>query len=212
MEGNMQGVLDVAKEMGSDVLELFNEGMEYVPYLGRVMQTVKFNRLKRRIEENSQQLLRISQLASSNILAEEYIKQRIFPIVLGEMIEEHEGAKINLLLNGFENVFINENKNESIVINYFDTLRNLRYEDIMRFYYLMGINDTYNNPHILSEEAAFILSIDKKLERYELVRRIHRKTAPNGEPIMVEPTYVENTAYGLRFLSFISLNEEKVAE
>ncbi|EMN7731511.1 hypothetical protein WB980_004917 [Bacillus cereus] len=209
--GNMQGVLTVAEEMGSDVLELFSESMEYVPYLGRFIQTVKFNRLQRRMEENSLQLKRISQLASSSTLAEDYIKKRIFPIVLGDMIEEHESAKINLLLNGFENVFINEKKDESIVINYYDTLRNLRYEDIMRFYYLMGITDTYNNPHILSEEAAFILSIDNKLERYELVR-VHRKLGLHGEPITVKPSNVEKTAYGMKFFSFISLDEENVAE
>ncbi|ASI83608.1 hypothetical protein FORC48_2522 [Bacillus cereus] len=206
----MQEIMSVAKEFGLD--SLVDVGMDLMPYVSNFRNMVKFNRLERRMKEHSDQLKVIGQLSKSSSLAPDYITERIFPIVLADLIEEHEDAKISLLLNGFENVFINENKNESIVINYYDTLRNLRYEDIMRFYYLMGINDTYNNPHILSEEAAFILSIDKKLERYELVRRIHRKTAPNGEPIMVEPTYVENTAFGLRFLSFISLNEEKVAE
>ncbi|WP_179953546.1 hypothetical protein [Bacillus sp. AY1-10] len=208
---NMQSVLSVAKEMGGDVLDLFSEGMDYMPHIGRFVQTVKFNRLQRRMEENSLQLQRISQLASSSILAEEYIKQRIFPIVLGEMIEEHEDAKINLLLNGFENVFIEEKENESMVINYFDVISRLRYKDIKRLLYIAGITESFE-PHIQeSEEEAFIWSIDNKLEINGLVVVVKSLAMINGDNIKpVVPENIKITPFGKEFLNFIQI--KKLAE
>lgn len=69
---------------------------------------------------------RIDNLFASEKLGKDYIQERVGPIVLSDLIEEHEDAKILYLLQGFENVFINECKNESLVINYFDTLRRPR--------------------------------------------------------------------------------------
>jgi len=208
---NMQSILSVAEEMGGGVLDLFSEGMDYVPYLGRLVQTVKFNRLQRRMEENSLQLQRISQLASSSILAEEYIKQRIFPIVLGEMIEEHEDAKINLLLNGFENVFIEEKDNESMVINYFDVISRLRYKDIKRLLFIAGITEAFEQHIQESEEEAFVWSVDNKLETNGLVVVVKSIAMMNGDNIKpVVPEKIKITPFGKEFLNFIQI--KKLAE
>ncbi|PFE56030.1 hypothetical protein CN318_12365 [Bacillus cereus] len=211
-EIGLQSILSAAKEIGSGVYSLFNTGLELTPYLGRMVQTVKFNRLSRRMDENSLQLNRIGQMSRESLLAEEYITQRIFPIVLADLIEEHEDAKFNLVLNGFENVFIEENGNESVVINYFDTLRNLRYKDVKRILYLSGTIDDFPQHDLDGEEEDFIWSIDNKLERQGLVvvERTFEMYAGRGiKPGDRESVHL--TPFGMRFLKFIQLSNKQVA-
>ncbi|PFA26063.1 hypothetical protein [Bacillus thuringiensis] len=210
MKGNgMQEIMNVAKEIGMD--SLVDVGMDLMPYVSNFRNMVKFNRLERRMKEHSDQLKVIGQLSKSSTLAANYISERIFPIVLADLIEEHEDAKIKLILNGFENVFIEEKSEESIVINYYDTLRNLRYKDVRRLLDLVGETGTYEIPLINTEEAAFISSIDVKLERYGLIE-LHRVGIGNGEYETNYPGNIKQTHYGYRFLQFIMSNEEKVAE
>ncbi|PFS09626.1 hypothetical protein COK55_27105 [Bacillus cereus] len=217
-DNNTQGVLAVAKEFGLE--GLVSVGLDFIPFLSSFNNMRKFNRLERRMKESSAQLNRISQLSHNSALAEEYISQRIFPIVLTDLIEEHEDAKISLILTGFENVFIEEKIEESIVINYFDTLRNLRYKDIKRFLYLVGEIESYSLPIIDSEEEAFISNVDLKLERNGLITiqqvvSFDLKAIQAHEPARYEtnhPANVRITPYGSRFLKFILSNEEIVAE
>ncbi|MCU5426987.1 hypothetical protein OCA13_05605 [Bacillus cereus] len=208
-ENNTQGVLAIAKEFGLD--GLVSVGMDYIPFFSAFNNMRKFNRLERRMKEHSSQLKKISQLSHASTLAADYISERIFPIVLADLIEDHEDAKITLILNGFENVFIEEKSEESIVINYYDTLRNLRYKDVRRLLDLVGETGTYEIPLINTEEAAVISSIDVKLERYGLIE-MHRVGIGDGEYETNYPGNVKQTHYGYRFLQFIMSNEKKVAE
>src|SRR5690554_5027469 len=123
MNKEFEIVLTAAKKVSAGMGELVEFGLEYVPFLGKALSFLKIRRLEKRIIEHTQQLSRISKLNASSSMSVEYIQERIFPIVLENLIEEHEDAKINLILNGFENVFIEEKTNESVVINFFDTLR-----------------------------------------------------------------------------------------
>ncbi|OUB10633.1 hypothetical protein BK708_30270 [Bacillus thuringiensis serovar yunnanensis] len=205
----MQEIMSVAKELGMD--SLVDVGMDLMPYVSNFRNMVKFNRLERRMREHNDQLKVIGQLSKSSTLAANYISERIFPIVLADLIEEHEDAKIKLILNGFENVFVEEKSEESIVINYYDTLRNLRYKDVRRLLDLVGETGTFEIPLINTEEAAFISSIDVKLERYGLIE-LHRVAIGNGEYETNYPGNIKRTHYSYRFLQFIMSNEEKVAE
>ncbi|NLM11340.1 MAG: hypothetical protein GX213_11305 [Clostridiaceae bacterium] len=123
--------------------DMFKTSLQLVPNLTNIYQTIKIQRLQRRLKDNENKLKRISSLCSDSILSEKYITERIFPVVLSDLIEEHEEAKIELILNGFENVFIDEKHEESVVINLFDTLRTLRYIDIKRLLYLANEIDDY---------------------------------------------------------------------
>src|SRR5690606_20845225 len=97
--------------------EVIENTIDYVPYISRVIQTMKINRLILRFKEHDKKINRIASLAADSILSAEYINQRIFPIIFSDLYEEHEDAKVNLILNGFENVFIEQNTNESVIIN-----------------------------------------------------------------------------------------------
>jgi hypothetical protein len=196
-------LITVADHIDPNLGMLIEHGIEFVPYLSKVYNFVKFNRLARRVEQHSDQLKRISQLSAETSLPAAYIQERIFPIVFADLLEEHEDAKINLILTGFENVFIEENSNESIVINYFDTLRSLRYADIKRLLYLSGLTDSFPMYSLESEEYAHLRSIDAKLENLNLVGFKKKFGEFSGEEYEVRKEEVKTKRYGKRFLKFI---------
>ncbi|MEC0211366.1 hypothetical protein P4H70_20715 [Paenibacillus ehimensis] len=185
-----------------DMVEL---GLNYVPYIGKLLMHVKLNRFERRLKENEEQIERIGRLASSSVLSSEYISERIFPIVLSDLIEEHEDAKINLILTGYENVFINEKNEESLVIHYFDTLRNLRYADIRRFFYLSQLS-VEDLPELNEEMLGITRSIDKKLMNLNLIKEGGIRIG-QFEGMEYDNTYktVDLTLFGRNFLDWITI-------
>lgn len=204
----MENLLNSVEKISPGFSKLLEQGMDFVPYIGRMYTNIKINRLQRRLNEHDEKLKKISMLSSYSKLSNEYITERIFPIVLGDLIEEHEDAKILLILNGFENVFIEENSQESVVISYFDTLRSLRYADVVRLLYLAGRKDSYPLPIIESDEHALIRNIDAKLKSLGLIGDISgfRFDASDKEEDTNKDDIIINL-YCKKFLDFISDKE-----
>jgi hypothetical protein len=202
-------LIDSAKDLdfGKELISIVDFGIDLAPYIGQLNQSRKINRAERRFREHAGQLSRIGQLFSSSILSEEFIQEKIGPIVLSDLIEEHEDAKIHYILNGFENVFIDENTNEGMIINYFDTLRSLRYEDIKKLYYYAAIIDeTTANVKKNSPEESFFQQIYTKLERLYLIKSASTwEVLEEGAAVLdEEQRKTELTLYGLDFVRFIS--------
>ncbi|MEY9866628.1 hypothetical protein ABIE66_002007 [Peribacillus sp. B2I2] len=204
MKKGLEVILDTALKIHPALPQIIEIGLELSPYLGSAWQSYKMYRLENRVQEHSEQLERISVLYSNTSLSEKYIQERIAPIVLSDLIEEHEDAKINYILHGFENVFINEKENESLVINYFDTLRNLRYEDVKRFFYF--IDEMISEPiHSNgSEEQALQRSIDGKLKNLGLLKIKAKWGGFEGHDINNTREDARLTLYGEKFADFIS--------
>jgi hypothetical protein len=198
----------VGLESDSAFIDLLETGISLAPYLGKMLQMVKINRLERRFKEHDEQLKRIAKLNANSALSSDYAKERIFPIVFEDLIEEHEDAKINLILNGFENVFIEENSNESLVINYYDTLRELRYSDIKRLLYLTGHIESYPLHPVDSDDSAMVRNIDAKLERLNLIARPIKVGQFTGGEFDTVKSEVKQTMYVSRFLNFILEKEQ----
>lgn len=207
MSDNFNDVIHSASGISESFGEIVESGLDYVPYLGKLLQTVKINRLIRRFNEHSRKLENIGRLSSDTVLGAEYIRERIFPIVFSDLFEEHEDAKVNLILTGFENVFIEENSYESLVINYYDTLRSLRYADIKRLYYFSNITKEYPFALIESDEHVLQRNIDKKLESIGLIL-IEKTWNDFGDETDTNKDRVKITLYGDRFLRFILEKEE----
>lgn len=163
-------VIETAENIHPGLPDIIEYGMDCAPYLGSILQTRKINRFARRLNEHNDQLIRISKLYSESLLTDNFVQERISPIVLSDLIEEHEDSKINLILNGYENVFIENNTNESVIINYFDTLRNLRYADLKRFLYFANKITDYPDYPDSSHEKALTRMIDGKLEISGLIK------------------------------------------
>jgi hypothetical protein len=203
-EGKIQELIQAASDINPAFGDLLEAGLEYMPYLGNLLQTIKFNRLKGRLDENSSKLESIGKLASETRLSLQYINERIFPIVLSDIYEEHEDAKVILIFNGFENVFIDEKSEESVVINYFDTLRSLRYVDIKRFFYLAGLMESYPLYSLDSEEQALIRNIDRKLNSLGILTIKTKIGEFQGMEFDNNPDDAVLTLYGRKFLEFMT--------
>lgn len=194
--------------IGLNFTMILEAGFELAPYLSKFLQTKKINRLNTRLNNHIDQLKRIDKLFSNAKISSEFIQEKIGPIVLSDLIEEHEEAKMVYLLNGFENVFINENTNESLIINYYDTLRELRYEDIRRLYYYAAITDELpldkemNNELIIMQKQIY-----SKLERLYIVKsaKTYASIQYGSEELNDDERRVELTTYGANFVKFISL-------
>ncbi|WP_339169066.1 hypothetical protein MKX75_07380 [Paenibacillus sp. FSL R5-0341] len=183
--------------------QILENGIDFVPYIGKLIQTVKINRLIRRFKEHDKKINFISHLAADSVLSSEYISQRIFPIIFSDLFEEHEDAKINLILNGFENVFIEENKNESVIINFYDMLRNLRYLDLKRLFYLAGLTEETITFVQESDVHGLIRNIDRRLENNGLLN-IKKTWKDIGDSDSdKDRDDVEISLYGNKFLKFI---------
>ena len=189
--------------------ETIGIAMEYAPYIGGVLRVRKLNRMETRIQEHQEQLNTISVLCGYSKLSREYINEKIAPIVFSDILEEHEDAKINLILNGFQNVFLDEKNNESMIINYLDTLRELRYEDIKRLFYLVGRIEAYPLREFDSEEYAHLRYMDMKLEKMGLIFIQKRVGEFSGEEYEIHRDKVKISKYGSRFLEFICEKEEQ---
>lgn len=201
-------LLEVTKEqVGDEATTLFEYALDLAPYIGKFLQARKIWRAENRIREHSDQLKEIQKFYSSGLLSQKFIQERVGPIFLGDFIEEHEDAKIVYILNGVENIFISNNTDESLIIYYDDTLRELRYEDIRKLYYYSAItDDPFSNITLNSPRAALSQQIYIKLEKLYLIKSAKTYNALQHGPEMLseEDRRVELTDYGKEFIKFIS--------
>lgn len=199
-------ILNLSREISPTLSNLIEKSIDFVPYIGSILQNAKMHRLSKRLLKHEEKLNIIAYLVTESNLSQSFINERVFPIVLSDLIEEHEDAKINLILNGFINVFIDNQSKESIILNYFDTLRSLRYSDVLRFYYLADIISTYKLPIVGSEEHALIRNIDRKLQSLGLIgyKRYGAQLGFIDEEEETNKDKVIIYLYGKKFLNFIS--------
>ncbi len=196
------------EDIHPELVNSLEVGFEFIPYIGKLITHRKLNRLTRRLNEHREQLYKIAELHSSEVLSADYINERISPIVLESLIEEHEDAKIQFILNGFENVFIEEKTMESMVINYYDTLKNLRYLDLKRLASLTSKTKEYNYAGI--EEKAVTLNIDMKLLNQGLLGMMSRGIQFGG-PVLEKHLTRDSVilySYGESFIKFINLHND----
>jgi hypothetical protein len=171
------------------------------------IQSFKIQRLYTRLNEHEEKCTKIFKLCSDAIHAnkgmEQFLEEKIFPIVLSDLIEEHEDAKINFILNGFENIAIETNPKESLIYAFYDILRSLRYEEVKLLFYYTYFYEGYKKP-----EKGFEQYIYNKLERLNLIQSrmtwdVLEMGAANIEDEQKQPHLTE---FGKMFVGFISEN------
>lgn len=205
--GFLGTALERVKNISPELASVMGTAAEFIPYAGKVLSMIKVERLSKRVKDHSKHLKKIAQLNSSSNMSSDYITERVFPIVLEGLIEEHEDAKINYILTGFENVFIDEKTNESMVINYFDTLRDLRYMDLKRLFYLIDISEEFDFYQQGEEESSVTRNIDKKLENMGLIGKNNFAIWGGNVDPMLRKEDVQIQPYGKSFVRFITNNE-----
>ncbi|MEJ8303120.1 hypothetical protein [Saccharibacillus sacchari] len=200
-------IIDTGTKINNYFGGMLETTIEYAPYIGRMVQTVKINRVVRRMKEHENKIDKIAKLAADSLLTSEYISERIFPIIFCDLFEEHEEAKINLILNGFENVFIEENSNESVIINFYDTLRTLRYFDLKRLFYFANTIDETINYSEDSDVHAMTRSVNKKLENMGLINVSKTWNDLDSGDSDKDREDIKISLYGQSFLNFIKESE-----
>ena len=198
----------ITKYTGEGFFALFKTSCEYMPYINQIISNRKSNRLERRVQENSSRLKTLTNLAGTCKLSEEFIQDKIGPIVFLDFIEEHEDAKIHYILTGFQNVFLEEKSKESIIYNYFDTLRGLRYADLRRLLYHAELDQMYPSSEELEETevVTFTKSVDIKLRNLHLIEIPATFGSLNGKtPDIFDKERKYNlSSYGNQFIKFIT--------
>ncbi|MET3689593.1 hypothetical protein ABIC37_005143 [Priestia megaterium] len=203
----------ISNNIGESLANTFGVASDLIPFgsvITNILSTRKFNRLKRRLDENELLLMDISYLVGRSKLAKEFIDEKIAPLVLTSLIEEHEDAKIVYLLNGFRNVFIDENISESMFYNYIDTLNSLRYADLKRLNYFAELDTPYDGDiyFLGSEYEVYLRSIDSKLSNLYLIDIMGRYGGLSGPRLENSLENVRLSPYGVNFLKFVNSDED----
>ncbi|WP_429845317.1 hypothetical protein [Brevibacillus sp. FIR094] len=202
----------IGVDEGTELYELIEAGFSLAPYIGKVMQYIKMKRFEQRLQEHESAIQCIESLLHYTKLPHDFIKERIFPIVLEDLLEEHEDNKIKYILNGFQNVLLEDLGEEDIVLAYFDTLRNLRYADVRRLAYYADVDEYYPDTMYFlgSQFDGLAKYIDSKLNNLFLIM-IHKTWgAIGGDEQELSKEQVKLSNYGEHFMEFITVNEDNV--
>ncbi|MGH0593621.1 hypothetical protein ACQVPY_15185 [Bacillus pretiosus] len=97
--------------------------------------------MKKRLEDHQERIIAIEdKIQRLDKTFNEFLKEKAFPIILEDIMNDAQDEKVNFLLNGFENIIDQEIKDENRIIAYCDVLRELRVDDIKK---LLTYTDTY---------------------------------------------------------------------
>jgi hypothetical protein len=196
---------DLSEYIDEDTMEILGIALEYTPIVKDFLNARKVNRAVRRIEKNCNQITKLNALNGLTKNSIEFYAEKVLPIVLEDFYNEHEDAKIYYLLNGVYNIILEEQKNESVIYSYLETLRNLHYSDIRRLLYCAGIDrdDYFSRP----EMNPLLKKTENKLEKEGLLILPISNLIP--QHIMYFQTDIglndiRVTEYGANFLNFIN--------
>jgi bifunctional DNA-binding transcriptional regulator/antitoxin component of YhaV-PrlF toxin-antitoxin module len=117
---------------GSQLEFIFESVSQVAPYVGKVITAYKIHRLEKRFKEHETRIKNIQQKIewlSPELI--EFVKGRVFPFVLEDLLNEAQDQKVEFILNGFEVVIEKEFTEEDKIISYFDILRQLRVDELM---------------------------------------------------------------------------------
>ncbi|TRY27437.1 hypothetical protein FOI68_03515 [Brevibacillus sp. LEMMJ03] len=209
---DLKAILEsVGIEEGTILYEVFEAGVFLAPYIGKAFQFQKFRRLEKRLQEHEHLLKQIEGSLSKPNIDIDFIKERVFPIVFEDLLEEHDDMKIQYILNGFKSVLDGPIYDEERILAYFDTLRGLRYLDIRRLGYFAGLDEIYPEGFyfIGSEMDALVNYADSKLANLSLIYVMRTWGYIGGEGQELSRENVKLSPYGEYFIKFISNVEDE---
>lgn len=200
-------------EEGSSLHQLIDSSMELVPTLGRLYNAIKMNRLQKRVNHHEKRLSKLSSAMynSNNNLINEFIRNKAFPIVLDELLSEHEEEKIDFVLNGLEYTYKNQITEEGKLLVYYDVLRELRVDELKQ---LVRYTDHYKQ-YWGNEILIFLTNPDneeerkKKKENFGYINYIENHLSILGLTEIEQADNFETkkvlTEFGAQFVDFFDL-------
>ncbi|MDA2110294.1 hypothetical protein PDN20_14735 [Bacillus cereus] len=209
-------------EEGSNVELVFDNIGSVAPYISGAITSHRINRLKKRLEEHQERLMVIeSKLQRKDATFNEFLKQKAFPIILEDIMNDAQDEKVKFLFNGFENIIDQEIKDENRIIAYCDILRELRLDDIKKLLtftgeYRYNITGKLNNLLSVSasqeeikkhyENQAYKKYIQNRLERMGLLGIVASPGKNNMESIQnIAKSEIGISTFGRHLIEFFDL-------
>lgn len=209
-------------EEGSNVELVFDNIGSVAPYISGAITSHRINRLKKRLEEHQERLMVIeSKLQRKDAAFNEFLKQKAFPIILEDIMNDAQDEKVEFLFNGFENIIDQEVKDENRFIAYCDVLRELRIDEIKKLLTYTGeyrYNVTRKFNKLLSvsasqeeikkhyENQAYNKYIQNRLERMGLLGIMVNPGKDSMESIQnVAKTEIGISTFGRHLIDFFDL-------
>ncbi|MCM3141316.1 hypothetical protein [Brevibacillus sp. MER 51] len=135
-------------------------GAMLTPYIGSAMNFIKFRRIETRLQKHSEELAELRNLLitlDSNF--QQFIRDKVFPLVIDNIYEETQEEKIGVILNGLAGVIKNRVADEDLIITYFDVLNQLRIAEIQHLF------SNYDNRNRAKIDMSFLnLAMDRTRE------------------------------------------------
>lgn len=209
-------------EEGSNVEYVFDNIGSVAPYISGAITSHRINRLKKRIEEHQERIIAIEdKIQRLDKAFNEFLKQKAFPIILEDIMNDAQDEKVEFLFNGFENIIDQEIKDENRIIAYCDVLRELRVDDIKKLLtytreYRYNVTGKLNNFLSVSasqeeikkhyENQAYKKNIQNRLERMGLLGIVASPEKDNMESIQnVANPEIGINAFGRHLIDFFDL-------
>ncbi|HDR6770908.1 MULTISPECIES: hypothetical protein [unclassified Bacillus cereus group] len=209
-------------EEGSNVEFVFDNIGSVAPYISGAITSHRINRLKKRLEEHQERLMVIeSKLQKKDAAFNEFLKQKAFPIILEDIMNDAQDEKVEFLFNGFENIIDQEVKDENRILAYCDVLRELRIDEIKRLLTYTGeyrYNVTPKLNKLLSvsaseeeikkhyENQAYKKYIQNRLERMGLLGIVASPGKDNMESIQnIAKSEIGISTFGRHLIEFFDL-------
>ncbi|SEL29705.1 hypothetical protein [Paenibacillus sp. OK003] len=132
----MDNVTSLTKFLGIDpdsALGVSIEGtMDHIPLVGKILSSLKMRELQKKIKYLE---LRIQRLSDSMMerpddFVSQFFKERAFPFMLDQLLEEQQEEKTDLIMNGIEYIYDQKITEENKVLIHFDILKQLRVTEI----------------------------------------------------------------------------------
>lgn len=201
---------------------------QFAPGLISIWLDLKRNQFETRMEKLAENLShRIEVLEQRNnqltIEKQEFIEHRLLPFVIDRALAEDQESKIDLIINGFENIITLGMTEEDTILAFYDILKELRHHDITRLVeishnprktveiqerFLQHGLEQNNTPKQDANHSGFIRYIDRKLEGLTLVSRPTTWGELEGGEVSYKPNHTRLTHFGIDFLSFFQSRQK----
>lgn len=225
----MRDVIFLGNEKSSELLSSINYLLgatsdltisEMVPFLGRALQSIKIHRLGTRLEVFEDVINELQQKVK--VIDDEkftcFLKEFLFPITLQNLLDDEEDKKTSLFLDGFNKIIESRNDDESIILMYYDILRDLRYNEIIRLieigepyieYESLGTN-SYAYAYYIEENNDVHFYIELKLAKLGLIKTPYQTNLDMKKEGLTyrELNRAELTSLGKKFLDFYNIPEK----
>lgn len=231
----MDNLTSLTQFLGIDsdsILGVSIEGtMDQMPLVGKVLNTLKMRELQKKIKylEHKIQRLSDSMMERPDDFVSQFFKERAFPFMLDQLLEEQQEEKTDLIMNGIEYIYDQRITEENKMLIHFDILKELRVTEIKHLmtYTADGrkaVRIKNEDEEVSESDLKYYEYIDNHLEKLGLVDKgvrssrevqqdvfstlsnaVSTKDGMRGRGLIIKAPQTTLTPFGREFVQFFKL-------